>query len=210
MYVRNQNYNDCVVNSLNAAYEIEYNIKYGKPFIFKNIKGFSNGYGYTIARQEMKTFPMNTGLFPRNVIKLYNKKGTSPEYFMPYNKYKLDSVPDLKSTFASNFYKIKYYEAVTIDQLPYVLSNNKPVLISMDLDGTFLSYRRGEILDTSDGKLLGGHAMVAVGIKKKYNKIIVKVLNSWGKFLGDGGYWYMTLDYLKTCSHHRTFWCIYV
>lgn len=209
LYIRNQDYNDCVINSFNGLFEIEYHLKFDKKLTFLKTKGLSNGYGYTIARQKMKTFPFNTGLYPREVVKQYNKLGIAPEHLMPYDKYKLDSVPDFKANFSANFFKVKSYESILPDQIPYVLSANKPIQIAINLDGNFLGYKRGTILRESDGKNLGGHAMVCVGQHfEEDGTIVLKILNSWGPWLGDHGYWYMTLDYLKHCAGNRHFWIV--
>lgn len=208
--VRNQRYNDCVVCSLNSMFEIEYLIKYNKDIQIKSVYGLSTGYGYTEARKDYKTFPDNTGLIPRNVLKLYNHKGIAPEYFLRYRDYNLSMDTDYKQKFTANFLKVNRYEAVSPNQLPYVLSSGKPVMIAINLDGNFISSKPGEVLTKSDGKNYGGHAMVAVGQRLEPNGPVIKILNSWGTGHGSRGYYYATLDYLLETAGNRLFWVIYV
>jgi len=211
-YVRDQKYNDCVINTFNSCFEIESILTYNKKIAINNVYGLSNGFGYTIARQADNTFPNNIGLYPRDVVKQYHKVGISPEYFMPYDKYTLKSETNPKSKFAAHFFKIKRYEAVTVDQLPLVLSSQKPVCIAINIDGNFLKYNtNSEPLQETDGKNLGGHAILAVGVNYTYNdKIIITALNSWGNGLGQQGLWRMSLDYIRKVSGNRIFWSIYI
>jgi C1A family cysteine protease len=59
-------------------------------------------------------------------------------------------------------------------------------------------------------KLLGGHAVVAIGYDislKKFPIEMVKVRNSWGKDWGLNGYFWMPMKFL-TSSKTNDFWVI--
>ena len=55
-------------------------------------------------------------------------------------------------------------------------------------------------------KPLGGHAVLAVGYDDKTER--VKVLNSWGKSWGKGGYFFMPYAFITDTTYADDFWKI--
>ncbi len=77
------------------------------------------------------------------------------------------------------------------------LASGMPVLLSMLVfesiaktgkDGLLPMPREGD-------KLVGGHAVLAVGYDNRRGVLIVR--NSWGAEWGDGGYFYLPYDYVR-------------
>ncbi len=55
-------------------------------------------------------------------------------------------------------------------------------------------------------KVLGGHAVMAVGYDDNREAVIVR--NSWGKEWGDKGYFYMPYAYITNSHLCDDFWTI--
>lgn len=124
-------------------------------------------------------------------------------------------VPGEEQHSEAGFFKIKDFAAifksddeaqVKIDQTLTALSDNKPVLIGMNVTTSFWSVNAGqkhwELWEENDN-VLGGHAMVVIGydlIEKK-----IELMNSYGPYWGDGGFITMDLeDYGKLVKYGFT------
>lgn len=66
------------------------------------------------------------------------------------------------------------------------LASGFPVLFGMVVDRPFTQLASGQVYDQVSGQSLGGHAMVAVGYDD--GRQAFRVINSWGREWGDGGY----------------------
>ena len=59
-----------------------------------------------------------------------------------------------------------------------------------------------------DEKVLGGHAVVAVGYKPIKGQLYFECRNSWGTSWGDHGYFWMPAAYITSPSLASDFWVI--
>jgi C1A family cysteine protease len=59
-----------------------------------------------------------------------------------------------------------------------------------------------------DEKVLGGHAVVAVGYKPIKGQLYFECRNSWGTRWGDHGYFWMPAAYITSPSLASDFWVI--
>ena len=59
-----------------------------------------------------------------------------------------------------------------------------------------------------DEKVLGGHAVVAVGYKQIKGQLYFECRNSWGTGWGDKGYFWMPAAYITSPSLASDFWVI--
>ena len=197
-FIREQRYSDCVFNSINSQIEIEYLLTYGHKIKIKDVLGLSVGDMYSKARIADKTFPKNVGYIPREAYKLYKKVGVVPEYFLPYKQYKLNMKPTLIHQFVDGFIKIKRFEFVNLEEIPYVLSQNKPVRIGIRVDSAFIGLKRNQVLYEHAGTNHGGHSVLIIGQKFDVNgNILYRILNSWGKWWGYYGTGWVSESYLK-------------
>ena len=208
-YIRDQKYNNCVTCAIDAAFEMENRITHNKKVWVGEQYGLADGFLYTLARQEDGSFPENVGTYPRKVLKIATKVGMPPDKVMPYAYYKVKDEPDLKAKLAANFYKIKRYEALSKEQIPYAVSNKKPVVFGMLLDNAFVNYKKGEILTQTTDGYYGGHAMVIAGLKIINGQVVYKILNSWGRDKGNDGYYLVSQQYFNTRLYEPA-WAIYV
>lgn len=197
-FIRDQEFNDCVFNSINSQIEIEYFLKYQKHIKIGTRHGLAVGPIYSQYRIENNWFPKDSGAVPRDAYKIYKRDGVCPEYFFPYEEYKIDTKPTLKTRFSDGFFKIKRYEFVSEDELPYVLSSGKPIRIGLNIDSAFLNAKDEPIYEPS-GNNLGGHSVLIIGQKFDANGVLLfKILNSWGYWWwGQNGIAWFSWDYVK-------------
>lgn len=74
------------------------------------------------------------------------------------------------------------------------LSMGYPIVFGTPVDENFLTLKEhGLALKKPTGPIVGNHAMVIVGYER--DKFMVR--NSWGKFWGNDGYFWMSYDWLE-------------
>jgi len=61
-------------------------------------------------------------------------------------------------------------------------------------------------MPTDNDKILGGHAVMAVGYNEKEKVFIIR--NSWGVNWGDQGYFYMPYKYMTNKNLCSDFWVV--
>ena len=104
------------------------------------------------------------------------------------------------------------YERVTdFNGVINAIDNGYPVTIGFDVYSSFDSptVARTGIMpypNIRKEKLLGGHAVLIVGYNKNNDTFIVR--NSWGKYWGDNGYFYMPFQVIKNTTMSGDFWVI--
>jgi hypothetical protein len=81
-----------------------------------------------------------------------------------------------------------------VDQIKAQLAHGHPVIIGLQTTLDFHRLKRGEIY-RSTGRLLGNHAITAVGYDERLQAL--KVINSWGREWGDGGFGWIDYDALR-------------
>jgi len=117
---------------------------------------------------------LHRGIAPKM---LYDKTGTFEECKAAYaeNKDQADFMCELGRL-------RHYYKAETEGDVVAALELGKPILCGITL---FKNFKPDEnnIIPFPAGELIGGHAVLIVGHKPGY----VKILNSWGKEWGDNG-----------------------
>lgn len=142
------------------------------------------------------------GMWPRDMMKILQKRGCCSNYKLPYDK-KVE--PTVISTGcdrdAANYKVGTYYQLNTVDELKEALYENGPCCI------TFNVYNKSKQMWKQEpgDKYHGSHAMTVVGYKN--DKFIIR--NSWGKDWGNKGYTeYKFKDFgahleLWTCADQR-------
>lgn len=97
-------------------------------------------------------------------------------------------------------YQTEYRWAFGISDVMQTLSQKGPVVLGIPwLDTMFRPDDRG-MLDCS-GDVVGGHAILARGVKANRGKPIIKLRNSWGPAYGINGDVYVTADDLEKLLH---------
>lgn len=124
------------------------------------------------------------GMWPRDMMKILQKRGCCSNYKLPYDEKKEPSVVSNSCDREAANYKIgAYYQIKTVDELKEALYKNGPCYIAFDVynDGNEMWKKK-----KSTEVVQGSHAMTVVGYKK--DRFIIR--NSWGKNWGSNGYTY--------------------
>lgn len=157
---------------------------------------------------------IDSGSSIRNCIKSINKTGICDEKLWPYHVEYLKTKPYSNCYSQSKYHKCIRYKRVTntLSQLQMCLSSDKPVIFGFSVydsfnDLTIWNPKCDEmpIPNPLKEKLLGGHAVVAVGYSNKRKAFLVR--NSWGADWGMDGYFLMPYQFV-TSSQCGDFWII--
>jgi Papain family cysteine protease len=81
-----------------------------------------------------------------------------------------------------------------VDQIKGQLAHGHPVIIGLQTTREFLRLKGSEIYRSS-GQMLNNHAVTVVGYDERLQAF--KLINSWGKRWGDGGFGWMDYDTLR-------------
>jgi C1A family cysteine protease len=178
----------------------------------------------------------DTGAYLRTTIKAMALFGVPPEHEWPYHLDLLDKEPDAYHySFAQNFKALAYARldgygdeaggSTTLDTIKRTLADGFPVAFGFPVYSSISSvsppdyiipYPKPELGD----KLLGGHAVLAVGYDdnrvtscdtptdKAQKKGVIVIRNSWSQAWGEGGYAYLPYEYV-TGELAVDFWSIF-
>jgi C1A family cysteine protease len=140
----------------------------------------------------------DSGAFIRDGMKTLQQTGVCPETDYPYRIDHFTDKPTAQAEKDAAAYRIgEYHRVADLDALRAAVAEGQPVVIGLQL---FESFESDEVAATgkvpmprkTQERLLGGHAMLAVGYKdlaRGQGHVIVR--NSWGEQWGDRGYCYI-------------------
>lgn len=154
----------------------------------------------------------NSGAMIRDGIKSVVKQGVCTEFAWPYDIQKFAVKPRPGCyTDALNHQVTSYQRVVQImDQMRGCLADGFPFVFGFSVYESFESAtvaRTGKVpMPKAGEKLLGGHAVMAVGYDDSQKRFIVR--NSWGLNWGIKGYFTMPYDYLLNSDLAADFWTI--
>jgi hypothetical protein len=198
----------CTANAIAAAIQFD-QIKQQKPnftssrlFIYYNERVMM---GDDYVNQD-------SGAQIRDGVKSVSTQGAPPEYMWPYN---INNFTDKPTPFVYQSalqYKIKSYQrlAQTLNQMKGCLASGFPFVFGFTVYSSFEDpqvIKTGVVPMPSPGeKVLGGHAVLAVGYDDGQQRFIFR--NSWGPGYGDGGYGTIPYAYLTNNQLSDDFWTI--
>lgn len=148
----------------------------------------------------------------RDGIKSVVKQGDCPEKEWPYNIAKFADKPPVKCYKDAMKYQGVQYQRVpqVLNQMKGCLASGYPFVFGFSVYTAFedATVAKTGVLDMpgSKEKLLGGHAVMAVGYDDKTQRFIVR--NSWGDKWG--GYFTMPYAYLTDSNLADDLWTIRV
>ena len=186
----------CTANALAAA--IEFDLLKDRKRAFTPSRLFI----YFLERAIADTVAQDAGAQLRDGIKAVTKIGAPPESDWPYEIAKFAETPPEPAFFAAAQGLVKSYFRVPQDiwQMRSCLADGYPFAFGFTAYKSFESpavARTGKVpMPKSDERLLGGHAVVAVGYRDDDRTFIVR--NSWGPLWGREGYFLMPYEYLIT------------
>ncbi len=161
----------------------------------------------------------DSGAYIRTTIKALRLFGVPPEQSWPYDPALLDQEPGAyEYSYAQNYKTLHYarldkYGAdakALIEDLKLVLRYNFPVAFGFPVYDNINNMKDWVIpIPTKNEKLIGGHAVAAVGYDRKVGEngcLIIR--NSWGLGWGDLGYAYLPFEYVEK-GWAMDFWTVY-
>jgi len=154
----------------------------------------------------------DSGAYIRDGIKSVNKQGVCPEPEWPYDIAKFAQKPPAKCYRDALHTRATAYSRLvrSLTQMKGCLASGYPFVFGFTVYESFESdavARTGEVpMPSTTEKVLGGHAVMAVGYDDASSRFIVR--NSWGPGWGMDGYFTMPYAYLTEENLSDDFWTI--
>ncbi len=160
------------------------------------------------------TVTQDSGAFLRDGIKSLAKQGVCPEAEWPYKISSFMEKPTAKCYKDAENHQITSYHRISmVDEMQTCLADGFPFVFGFTVYEAFESTevaKSGVLnLPGPDERVMGGHAVMAVGYDNGQKRFIVR--NSWGTDWGMEGYFTMPYDYLDSARNLADdFWTIRV
>jgi len=155
---------------------------------------FSPAYVYN----QIKIDGCPDGSFITDAFELLAEQGCCTLATMPYDEDDCDTMPSESARQGAKPFRIASSRKVNVQdttELRTHLAAGFPIVIGMEVYRNFLSLRGRTVYDKVEGEYLSGHALCVVGYN--HNASTFRVMNSWGMFWGDDGYFRITYDVFK-------------
>ena len=167
---------------------------------------------YYNERELENTTMYDSGATIRDSIKVVYKYGVCSEDKWTYSFDKFTYKPSPECYEEASKHKIVEYRKIyqTIEDMKTSLQNKMPFIFGFSVYESFegVNVARTGIMPIPSvtEKLLGGHAVMAVGYNEDLKVFIVR--NSWGENWGDKGYFYMPYEFISDPMYASDFWTI--
>ena len=157
------------------------------------------------------TVGQDSGAMLRDGIKTLARLGVCGETLWPYVIAEFASRPPAACFTEAAGRRIASYQRLqTLEEMRLCLAGGFPFVFGFTVYESFESpavARRGRVdLPKPDERVLGGHAVCAVGYDDPARRFLVR--NSWGAAWGQGGYFTIPYDYLADRNLSDDFWTI--
>lgn len=163
---------------------------------------------YYVTRHLIENQSGDTGATIRDTMKALANYGACPETDWPYLINKFDKKPPIKAfTDAKNFEAVTYVSLKTLNDIKSNIAAGNPVNFGVtlydnicDANGNITNNPNWTFPDKKKNKVIGGHAIVAIGYDDNYsignNKGAILFRNSWGTTWGNKGYGWLDYQYV--------------
>lgn len=174
-------------------------------------KDLSRLFVYYNERALIGTTRWDSGATLRDGIKTLAKQGVCSEQKWPHVIDRFTRKPTKACYTEGLDHQITLYERiVTLDDMLSCLSEGYPFVFGFSVYESFESGDVGTtgvaVLPAPEERLLGGHAVMAVGYDGQTRRFLVR--NSWGVRWGKKGYFWMPYTYLEDRKLSDDFWTI--
>ena len=196
----------CSANAVGGAFEFELKKQKSKDFMPSRL------FIYYNERVIENTVNTDNGAMIRDGVKTVNKQGVCPETLWPYNINEFTQKPYGNCYSEALKHQVLSYERVNrdINQMKGCIAEGFPIVFGFSVYTAFESAavaKTGVLnIPGKNEKMLGGHAVVAVGYDDASKRFIVR--NSWGPDWGQKGYFTMPYEYLLDSNLSDDFWTI--
>jgi len=152
------------------------------------------------------------GAMARDGIKAVAAVGAPPETDWPYDIDRFADRPPERAYRDGEKHRIARYERLPreLDHMKACLAAGFPIVFGFSVYESFegeVVRRSGRLeMPAPDERVIGGHAVLAVGYIQQERRFIVR--NSWGQGFGMDGYFTMPYDYLLERRMSADFWTI--
>ena len=197
----------CTANAVGASIQFERRKQKLKPDFTP-----SRLFIYYNERVMEHTVKSDAGAQIRDGIKSVAKLGDCPETEWPYDIKKFADKPGAKCYKSATQYKAVQYQRVpqVLNQMKGCLASGYPFVFGFSVYEAFEGEavaKSGELnMPGPKEKLLGGHAVMAVGYDDKTQRFVVR--NSWGNKWGIKGYFTMPYSYITDSNLADDLWTI--
>ena len=140
-----------------------------------------------------------SGTTLRGVCKALKAEGICLEVLYPYSQTDPAPLPSEQAIKDAETRKIVAYKnlalipVLMVEVIKRGIHEFGPVIIGVYVYENWSDIGKDGIVPMPKGRMLGGHALAAVG----YNKDYVICKNSWGEGFGDSGYLLIPLEYIR-------------
>ena len=197
----------CTANAIAGAYEFD-EMKQSEENIFIPSRLFI----YYNERAMEGTVKTDSGAQIRDGIKSINTVGICSESDWAYDINKFTIKPSSNCYELAKNHKSVKYERVKhdFDHLQDCIASGYPFVFGFAVYESFESEKVAETgimpMPSKNEKMLGGHAVMAVGFDDDKGVFIVR--NSWGPDWGDNGYFYMPYEFIIADKYCSDFWTV--
>ena len=197
----------CTANAIGAAFQFQQRREQLADFMPSRL------FVYYTERVIEGTVDEDSGAMIRDGIKSVHKLGVCDEKIWDYDIARFTEKPPAEAYTQASEHQATVYRRVlpVLHQLQGCLASGTPFVFGFSVYDSFESRevaKTGVVpLPPRGERLLGGHAVLAVGYDDASQRFIVR--NSWGTDWGMDGYCTMPYGYLTDPSLARDFWAIY-
>lgn len=201
----------CTAFATTAMVEMVRNKQTLKPFTTSPL------FTYYATRKIENNVDQDNGAMVRDALKSVVDAGVTEEAVWPYDAANYAVNPPVSAWESAETHQALVYRSVsqTADDVLGCLSEGYAMTFGALLYESFMKTQTGFFIEdvvpmpnTSKEKYVGAHCMLAVGYFKNNNTTCVIVRNSWGEYVGHGGYHSFPLDYLLNPALCFDFWTI--
>lgn len=193
----------CTAHAITSAIELQIKKNNGLS------TDLSRLFVYYQERFMEKTVKTDSGAIIRDGIKACAKIGVPVETLWPYSVTRFTERPSVNAYKNAATRKILKYKRVTdLESMLHCLTEGNPVVFGFSVYESFESDKVAKTgimpYPKKSEKLIGGHAVLAVGYDYKKERILVR--NSWGEDWGLKGYFWMPFKVVDNRDMSDDFW----